>query len=101
MDFLDELISDQQFNEYVDQGLIGRIEIMIWHSSLDDKEKRKLMKQMLNLKSNEDAWWMINYLKQSQPILELERPAITQYEIVEAVRRSADMDDFKEEIRKR
>lgn len=96
MDFLDELISPQQFNQHVDQGLIGQIETLIWYSSLDDVAKARMMKRMLKLESIEGAMNMITYLKELQPIPGFHRTAITQYEIVEATRRAVDMDDFKE-----
>lgn len=96
MDFLDELISGQNFNEHVDQGLIGQIENLIWHSSLDEKSKARKMKEMLKLETVEGAMKMINFLKDFQPIPGHHRTAITQYEIVDATRRAVEMDDFKE-----
>lgn len=96
MDFLDELISDQQFNENVDQGILAQIEILIWYSSLDENIKAKKIKEMLKLESVEDAMKMINFLKEFQPIVGLERIPITQYEIVKATRERADRDDFTE-----
>lgn len=94
MDFLDQLISDQQFNEDVDQSLLAQIENLIWYSSLDDKEKARKMRAMLKLESTEDAMKMVLFLKEFQPIVGIHRVPITQYEIVETVRLKADIDDF-------
>jgi hypothetical protein len=96
MSFLDELISDQQFNENVDQGLLGQIEVLIWHSSLDEKQKAKKMKEMLRLESIEGAMKMITFLKEFQPIVGLHRAPMTQYESVEATRLRVDRENFKE-----
>lgn len=95
-DFLDELVSDEQYNDNVDQGLMGRIEGLIWHSSLNDIDKAKQMRKMLKLESMEDAYKMVKFLSDFQPILATERTAITQYEIVQATRERADREDFKE-----
>lgn len=96
MSFLDELVGDEQFNENVDQGLLGKIETLIWYSSLDDKQKAKEMKRMLRLESMEDAYKMVNFLSDFQPIVGLDRIPITQYEIVEATRRRVEIENFKE-----
>lgn len=96
MDFLDQLISDEQFNQNVDQGILGKIEMLIWYSSLDEKQKAKEMKKMLRLESIDDAMKMITFLQDFQPIIGLERIPITQYEIVQATRERADREDFKE-----
>lgn len=96
MDFLDELISDQQFNTNVDQGLLARIEMLIWYSSMDEKEKAREIKKMLRLGSIEDAYKMIGFLQDFQPIVGIHRAPMTQYESVEATRRSVELDDFKE-----
>lgn len=96
MDFLDELISDQQFNEFVDYSTQTLIESLIWNSSLDEVEKFKLMKQMVNLKSNEEAQGMIQRLQDCQPIPGYHRTAVTVYEIVAATRRAVELDNFKE-----
>lgn len=77
-------------------GLQPMIETMIWNSSLDDKEKERLMKQMVNLRTNEEAQAMITYLQESQPIPGVDRIPITQYEIVKATRERADREDFRE-----
>lgn len=96
MSFLDELISDHQFNENVDQGLLGQIEVLIWHSSLDDNQKARKMKEMLRLESIQDAMMMINFLKEFQPIVGFHRAPMTQYESVEATRLRVDRENFKE-----
>jgi len=101
MDFLDELISDQQFNEYVDQGVLGRIEVLIWHSSLDEIQKTKELRKMLRLKSQEDAYKMITFLQDFQPIVGLHRAPMTQYESVEATRLRVDRENFKERGKER
>jgi hypothetical protein len=95
-DFLDELASDQQFNENVDQGLLARIETLIWYSSMSDAEKHREMKRMLRLESIEDAMRMVKFLEDFQPVPPHDRAAVTQYEIVKATRERADYDDFKE-----
>lgn len=99
-DFLDDLASDQQFNENVDQGLLGRIESLIWYSSMSDGEKSREMKRMLKLESMEDAYKMLNFLNEFQPVPGRDRTAITQYEIVQATRERADRDDFTEQRKK-
>lgn len=96
MSFLDDLISDQQFNENVDQGLLGRIEWLIWHSSLDEKQKARKMKEMLKLESNDDAYNLVNFLQDFQPIVGAHRAPMTQYESVAATRERVDRENFKE-----
>lgn len=95
-DFLDDLVSDQQFNENVDQGILGRIETLIWHSSLSDQEKSREMKKMLKLESTEDAYRMLKFLQDFQPVVGLHRAPVTQYESVEATRLRVEREDFKE-----
>lgn len=96
MSFLDDLIDEHQFNQYVNQGLMARIETLIWYSSLDEREKARLIKQMLKLESEEEAWKLIKKLEEYQPVPGRDRVAITQYEIVEATRRRVELDDFYE-----
>lgn len=86
--------------EEIGIGLQPHIEVMIWNSSLDEKVKEKLMKQMLSLRTNEEAVALIHLLQDSQPIPGLHRTPITQYEIVEATRNRADRDDFQEDRKK-
>lgn len=95
-DFLDELVSDEQYNKDVDQGTMGRIEWLIWQSSMSDQEKSREMKRMLNLESMEAAYAMIKFLQDFQPEVGFHRAPMTQYESVEATRIRADRDDFKE-----
>lgn len=85
------------FDEPVDFGLQTVIEQMIWNSSLDEKLKERMTQRMLNLGSKTDAFRMIDELKDSQPILGLDRIPITQYEISEATKNRADRDDFQED----
>jgi hypothetical protein len=82
--------------EELAMGLQPKIEVMIWNSSLDDQTKEKLMRQMLSLRTNEEALAMISILEDSQPIVGMDRIPITQYEIVQATRERADREDFKE-----
>lgn len=96
MSFLDELISEEKYSENIDPGLFTRIEQMIWNSSLDEVSKSRMNKRMLKINSMEGAMNMINDLKDSQPIVGLDRIAITQYEIVEATRRRVEIENFKE-----
>lgn len=96
MSFLDDLISPQQFGSGVDQNLLGQIETLIWHSSLDDIQKAKKMKEMLRLESTQDAMKMIIFLKDFQPIVGFHRAPMTQYESVEALRLRIDRENFKE-----
>lgn len=98
-DFLDELASDEQYNPNVDQGLLGKIEWLIWQSSMSDQEKHREMKRMLRLESMEDAVKMVTFLQDFQPVIGIHRAPMTQYEAVEATRRRADYDDFKERKR--
>lgn len=95
MSFLDDLVNSNSVNA-IDEGLIAQIENLIWFSSLDEREKARLMKRMMQLETIEGAMQMINYLKQSQPIVGLDRVPLTQYEIVEATRRRVEREDFKE-----
>lgn len=96
MSFLDDLVSDEQYNPNVDQGLLGKIEWLIWQSSMSEQEKSREMKRMLNLESMEAAYQMVKFLQDFQPIVGLHRAPMTQYEVVEATRLRADRDDFKE-----
>lgn len=96
MSFLDDIISVNQFNANIDEGLIGRLENLIWHSSLDEKEKAKQMRYILKMETVEEAYALIKKLEEYQPVPGRDRTAITQYEIVEATRRAVELDDFKE-----
>lgn len=96
MSFLDDLISPQQFNENVDQGILGKIEWLIWHSSLDEKDKARKMKEMMKLESNEDAYKLVKFLEDFQPIVGIHRAPMTQYESVQATRERVDRENFKE-----
>lgn len=98
-DFLDDLVSDQQFNDNVDQGLLGKIEWLIWQSSMSEQEKSREMKRMLRLESMEAAYKMVKFLEDFQPVVGLHRAPMTQYECVQATRLRADRDDFKERKR--
>ena len=100
MSFLDDLISDQQFNPNVDQGLLAKIETLIWFSSMDEKQKAKEMKKMLRLESIEEAYRMVTFLQDFQPIVGIHRAPMTQYESVEATRIRVDIENFKEWKRK-
>lgn len=84
------------FDEPVDFGLQTVIEQLIWNSSLDEKKKERLTQRMVNLTNKNDAFQMIEELKDSQPIIGIDRTAITQYEISQAVKDRADRDDFQE-----
>lgn len=95
-DFLDDLVSDQQFNENVDQGILGKIEWLIWQSSLSDQEKSREMKKMLRLESEEAAYRMVKFLQDFQPVVGLHRAPVTQYESVEATRLRVERENFKE-----
>lgn len=95
-DFLDELVSDEQFNKDVDQGTMGRIETLIWHSSMSDQEKSREMKRMLNLESMEAAYAMIKFLQDFQPEVGFHRAPMTVYESVEATTRRVERENFKE-----
>lgn len=96
MSFLDDLVSEYQVNRDLDQGVLARIETLIWYSSLDEKQKAKEVKKMLQLESMEEAYKMVKFLEDFQPVPGRDRIAITQYEIVEATRRRVELDDFKE-----
>ena len=100
-DFLDDLVSNEQYNPNVDQGLLGRIETLIWHSSMSEQEKAREMRRMLKLESTEAALKMVKFLQDFQPVIGIHRAPMTQYETVQATRERADLDDFKEERRKR
>lgn len=95
-DFLDELASDEQYNPNVDQGLLGKIEWLIWQSSMSDIEKHREMKRMLRLGSMEEAIRMVKFLEDFQPVIGIHRAPMTQYEAVQATRERADREDFKE-----
>jgi len=84
------------FNEPVDFGIVTLIEQMIHNSGFADKKKEHFTNRMLKLESKSEAFKMIDELKDSQPIIGLDRPAVPQYEISEAVRNAADRDDFAE-----
>lgn len=96
MSFLDDLVSVNTFNANLDEGLIIKLESLIWNSSLDEKEKAKQMKHILQMDSTEEAYALIKKLEEYQPVPGRDRIAITQYEIVGATRRAVEMDDFKE-----
>ena len=90
MSFLDDIIQPND----LDQGVLGKIETLIWYSSLDEKQKAKEMKKMLRLETIEEAYKMVNFLQDFQPIPGRDRIAITQYEIVTATKNRADIDDY-------
>jgi len=84
------------FEEPVDFGLMTLIEEMIYRSSLDDKKKAVMTRRMNALGSKSEAFKMIEELKDSQPIIGMDRPPLTAYEQVSATRERADREDFKE-----
>lgn len=92
MSFLDDLIKPND----IDQGVLGKIETLIWYSSLDEKQKATEMKKMLRLETLEEAYKMVNFLQDFQPVPGQDRIASTQYEIVEATRRRVERENFKE-----
>lgn len=94
-DFLDELGKEDQYHPDV-EGLLGKIETLIWHSSMSDQDKHREMKRMMKLESMEDAVQMVKFLQDFQPVIGIHRAPMTQYEVVEATRQRADYDDFKE-----
>jgi hypothetical protein len=96
MSFLDDLINPDSYSENVEPGLFGRIEILIWNSSLDEKQKARMDKRMKALTTNDGAWRMINELMLLQPVPGVHRTPMTLYEIVEATTKRADLDDFQE-----
>lgn len=96
MSFLDDLVSEYQVNRDLDQGVLARIETLIWYSSLDEKQKAKELRKMLQLESMEEAYKMVKFLEDFQPVPGQDRIASTQYEIVEATRRRVEREDFKE-----
>lgn len=84
------------FDEPVDFGILAIIENMIWQSSLGEIEKESMSRKMNALKTKSDAFRMIDELKDSQPIVGVDRVAMTQYEIMKATKERADRDDFQE-----
>lgn len=84
------------FDEPVDFGLQTLVESMIYSSSLDDKAKHNLTQRMLNLSNKSDAFKMIEELKDSQPIIGLDRVPLDVKEQGQAIRRSVELEDFKE-----
>jgi len=96
MSFLDDLVNPNSYSENVEPGLFGQIEILLWNSSLDEKQKERMNKRMRSINSNEGARMMINELLPLQPIPGVHRTPITVYEIVEATKNRADLDDFQE-----
>lgn len=95
-DFLDDLVSDEQFNENVDQGTMGHIEWLIWQASMTDEEKSRQTKRMLRLESMEDAFAMVKFLQDYQPKLGIHRAPMSQYECVIATRERVDRENFRE-----
>lgn len=84
------------FDEPVDFSMLAMIESLIWQSSLGEIEKESMSRRMNALKTKSDAFRMIDELKDSQPIVGVDRVAMTQYEIVKATKERADRDDFQE-----
>lgn len=84
------------FEEPVDFGLMAVIEQMIWNSSLDEIKKSKMTKRLNSLTSRFEAFKLIDELKDSQPIIGLDRPPVAQYEVNGAAKDRADRDDFQE-----
>ena len=69
---------------------------VIFVTDIEPKPEEIPSKKEIYYESVEDAMKMINFLKEFQPIVGLERIPITQYEIVKATRERADRDDFTE-----
>lgn len=84
------------FDEPVDFGLQTLIESMIYNSSLDDTKKHQHTQRMLSLTNKHDAFRMIEELKDSQPIIGLDRVPLDVREQGQAIKRSVELDDFKE-----
>jgi len=84
------------FDEPVAFGRMTVIEQMIWNSSLDDIKKETMTKRMNALQNKSEAFKLIDDLKDSQPIIGLDRPPVAQYEVNKAAKDRADRDDFQE-----
>lgn len=87
------------FEEQADYGIVSLVESMIWQSSMDEGKKESMRKRMLSIETKSEAFKMIDELKDSQPIVGVDRIPVHQYEISTAAKNAADRDDFKEQIR--
>jgi len=104
MEKLDKAIDlDNQvhgFEEPVDFGMMTFVEGLIQNSTLNSEHKEKLFKEMAALESKTQAFKMIDYLKECQPIVGRDYTPHTVKEQGEAIRNAVDLDDFKERNRK-
>lgn len=96
MSFLDDQVADEQYNQNVDQGTMGRIETLIWQSSLNDVEKAREMTKMIRLESMEAAYAMIKFLQDFQPEVGFHRAPMTVYESVQATAERVERENFRE-----
>lgn len=84
------------FRESMDFGLQTYVESLIHNSTLDAEKKLKLENQLYNLEYKDQAFKMIDMLKDCQPIPGRDYTPHTVKEQGEAIRNAVDLDDFKE-----
>lgn len=84
------------FREAMDFGLQNYVEGLIHNSTLDAEKKLKLEQQLYNLEYKDQAFKMIDMLKDCQPVPGRDYTPHTVKEQGEAIRNAVDLDDFKE-----
>lgn len=84
------------FREAMDFGLQNYVESLIHNSTLDAEKKLKLEQQLYNLEYKDQAFKMIDMLKDCQPVPGRDYTPHTVKEQGEAIRNAVDLDDFKE-----
>lgn len=87
------------FREAMDFGLQNYVEGLIHNSTLDAEKKLKLEQQLYNFEYKDQAFKMIDMLKDCQPVPGRDYTPHTVKEQGEAIRNAVDLDDFKERNR--
>lgn len=84
------------FREEVDYGMLTFLESLIENSTFDPEKKLKMLSGLGKLQYKDEAFKLIDNLKEHQPIIGRDQTPHGMKEINQAVKNAADLDDFKE-----
>ena len=84
------------FREEIDYGMLTFLESLIENSTFDPEKKLKMLSGLGKLQYKDEAFKLIDNLKEHQPIIGRDQTPHGMKEINQAVKNAADLDDFKE-----
>lgn len=82
--------------EQISQAYLEKLEMLIWTSTMNTRERDECIRKVMAMQYMGEAYDLEKYLERFRPIPGLESVPQTVREQVEATRRRADMEDFKE-----